>query len=69
LESNAYELRNILLKIIKTHDARLGLRDEYGQRYIIDFMLEWKNKRLLVRSGWIIEHNSKTPKLTTCYPL
>ncbi|MEM6839979.1 MAG: DUF6883 domain-containing protein [Cyanobacteria bacterium P01_C01_bin.120] len=21
------------------------------------------------RSGWIVEHGSETPKLTTCYPL
>ena len=25
--------------------------------------------KLIVRSGWIIEQDSDTPRLTTCYPL
>jgi replicative superfamily II helicase len=32
---NAEELRQILLEIVKTHEARLGRQDEFGQRYII----------------------------------
>ena len=47
----------------------LGRRDTYGQRYIIDFPLEWRGKRPLIRSGWIIEHGIDIPRLTTCYPL
>lgn len=66
---DAEELRDILLEIVKTHDARLGRRDNYGQRYIVDFVLEWRGRRAMIRSGWIIEHNSNTPRLTTCYPL
>ena len=66
---NANELRQILLRVIKTQDARLGLRDKYGQRYILDFEMEWHRKRALVRSGWIIEHGSSIPRLTTCFPL
>ena len=50
-------------------DAKLGRRDGYGQRYVVDFVLEWRGKRAMVRSAWIIEHNADTPKLTSCYPL
>ena len=66
---DAENLREILLQTIKTEDAVLGRRDEYGQRYIVDFMLEWGGKRAMVRSGWIIEHHLDIPRLTTCYPL
>ena len=66
---DADELRDILLQIIKTHDAKLGRNDGYGQRYIIDFMLEWRGKRAMIQSGWIIEHGSDVARLTTCYPL
>jgi hypothetical protein len=66
---HADELREILLKIVKTHEATLGRWDEYGQRYTIDFLLSWKGKQTLIRSGWIIEHELGIPKLTTCYPL
>lgn len=53
----------------KTHEAKLGRRDAYGQRYIVDLMLEWRGKRAIIRSSWIIEHGSDIPKLTSCYPL
>jgi len=66
---HAEELRQILLEIVKTHQARLGREDEFGQRYTLDFTLEWQNRSATLRSGWIIEHDSEIPKLTTCYPL
>ena len=66
---NAEELRQILLEIVRTHEAQLGRRDDFGQRYILDFTLEWQDRRARIRSGWIIEHDSNMPKLTTCYPL
>ncbi|MBM3236170.1 hypothetical protein FJZ31_07705 [Candidatus Poribacteria bacterium] len=67
--NDADELRDALLQAVKTHDAQLGRRDEYGQRYIVDFMLQWRGKQAMIRSAWIIEHDSDTPRLTTCYPL
>ncbi len=67
--NDAEDLREALLQAVKTQDAQLGRHDEYGQRYIIDFMLEWRGKRAMIRSGWIIEHDMDTPRLTTCYPL
>lgn len=67
--SDAEDLRSMLLQAVKTHDAQLGRRDAYGQRYIVDVPLEWQGKRAMIRSGWIIEHGSDTPRLTTCYPL
>ena len=66
---NAEELRQILLEVVKTHEARLGRQDEFGQRYTLDFTIEWQNRNATLRSGWIIEHSAEIPKLTTCYPL
>lgn len=66
---DAEDLREALLQAVKTDHARAGLRDEFGQRYVIDFMLEWHNRRAMVRSPWIIEHNSDAPKLTSCFPM
>jgi len=68
--SDAEDLRDTLLQAVKTRDdVRLGRRDEYGQRYVLDFILEWRGRRTMVRSGWIIEHGKNAPRLTTCYPL
>lgn len=66
---NAEELRQILLEIVKTHEVKLGRRDGFGQRYTLDFTLEWQNRSATIRSGWIIEAGSDVPRLTTCYPL
>ncbi|WP_414587774.1 DUF6883 domain-containing protein [Scytonema sp. PCC 10023] len=66
---DAEQLRQILLEIVKTHSAQLGRQDEFGQRYTLDFQLEWQNRIGIIRSGWIIEHDSDIPRLTTCYPL
>ncbi|MBW4655968.1 MAG: hypothetical protein KME20_23440 [Kaiparowitsia implicata GSE-PSE-MK54-09C] len=67
--SDAEKLRQILLEVVKTHEAQLGRQDEFGQRYTLDFIIEWQNRSATLRSGWIIEHDSETPRLTTCYPL
>jgi hypothetical protein len=66
---NAEELRQTLLEVVKVQEAQLGRRDEFGQRYTLDFTVEWQNRSATLRSGWIIEHGSEIPKLTTCYPL
>ncbi len=66
---NTEELREVLLQAVKIHDAQLGRLDEYGQRYTVDFAFEWRDKRTMIRSGWIIESGLDIPKLTSCYPL
>lgn len=66
---NAEELRQILLEVIQTQEVRLGRKDGFGQRYTLDFTIEWQNRNATLRSGWIIEHGSEIPRLTTCYPL
>jgi hypothetical protein len=66
---NAEELRQILLEAVKTEQAQLARGDEFGQRYTLDFAIQWQDRRTTLRSGWIVEHNSEIPRLTTCYPL
>lgn len=66
---DAEALHDILLQAVREYDAKLGLKDSYGQRYQLDFTLEWKGKRAVIRSAWIIEHNIPYPKLTSCYLL
>jgi hypothetical protein len=67
--NNAEELRQILLEVVKKQEAKLGRKDTFGQRYTLDFTIEWQNRSGILRSGWIIEHGSEIPRLTTCYPL
>src|SRR5437870_1724721 len=66
---DASDLRDAVMTMIETQDAKLGLRDEYGQRYTVDFPIDWRGRHVMVRTGWIIEHGSDIPRLITCYPL
>lgn len=66
---DAEALREILLEVVTVHEAKLGRQDGFGQRYTLDFKIAWHNRNTTLRSGWIIEHNSEVPRLTTCYPL
>jgi hypothetical protein len=67
--ADAEVLRAILLEVVRIHAAQLGYRDAYGQRYTVDFQLDWQGKRAWVRSGWLLEHGSMTPRLISCYVL
>ena len=67
--NDAEELRTLLLQAVKTQDAQFGRHDIYGQRYIVDFMVIWHKRKSMIRSAWIIEHDSNVPRLTSCYPL
>lgn len=53
---DAEALRALLLEAVTTHEAHLGRRDTYGQRYTVDCQVVWQDQRATIRSGWIIEH-------------
>ena len=67
--NDAEALRDILLQVIQTEEATLGELDEYGQRYVMDFLLTWQSKQTTVCSAWIIRLDEDFPRLVTCYPL
>jgi hypothetical protein len=66
---DAEALYNILLQIVRTYDAEIGIYDEHGQRYRIDFVLNWHNREATIRSAWNIRPDENFPRLVTCYPL
>lgn len=67
--SDAELLRNLLLAAVQTRDAQIGFLDAYGRRYTVDFPVEVRGNRAIIRSGWILEHGSEVPRFTTCYVL
>jgi hypothetical protein len=67
--SNAFELRDAILSAVRTEEAITGERDEYGQRYILDFSMRWQGREAIVRSAWIIRRGEDVPRLTSCYVL
>jgi len=66
---DAEPLRGLLLRAVQAQDAELGYSDAYGQRYVVDFEVNWRGKHATIRSGWILEAGSESPRLTSCFVL
>jgi hypothetical protein len=65
--SDAAQLRQKLLEIAASDEAKIGELDLYGQRYTIDFEMTTETGRGILRTGWIILRGESAPRLTTCY--
>ena len=68
-QADAEFLRQQLAEAAASGDAVIGERDQYGQRYILDFDCMRGTHRATVRSGWIVLTGEGFPRLTTCYVL
>jgi len=50
-------------------DAIPTKRNEYGQKYVIDFEINHSDKMAKIRSAWMVRNNENFPRLITCYVL
>lgn len=66
LQADAEVLRKALLGAARDAEARLGVANPYGQRYIVDFDLVRPAKTVRVRSTWIVRIGDDLPRLTSC---
>ncbi len=62
-------LRDAILKLVLSNEAKPGERDTFGQRYTVDFQMVGPKETVMVRTGWIIRQGEDFPRLTTCYIL
>ncbi len=67
--SEADVLQCALLNAAVSGDAVVGEADDYGQRYVLDFVMIGPAGRAMVRSSWIIPRGEDFPRLTSCYVL
>lgn len=67
--NDAAELREAILSAIQAEEAIAGERDEYGQRYFVDFSMKRQNKDAVIHTAWIIRRDEDIPRLTSCYVL
>ncbi len=64
---DAEGLRDDILAAALNHDATTTAHNGYGQRYVLDFPVERRPKRAVVRTTWIVLDNEGFPRLTSCY--
>ncbi len=68
-QADAVVLREALLAAASNAEARLGVANPYGQRYIVDFDLVRQARTVRIRSTWIVRIGEDLPRLTSCYVL
>ena len=68
-QDHAEDLRKALLAAVLNADATALEHDEYGKRYVVDFMASGPSGQAMVRSSWIIRRGEDFPRLTSCYVL
>jgi hypothetical protein len=66
---NAEELRRLILAAALVSDATLAEKDDYGQRYVVDFSINRTGREARLRSSWIVRRGEDFPRLTSCYVL
>ncbi len=62
-------LRRALLKAAIEGDAVSGERDDYGQRYVLDFEMTGPGGKATVRSSWIVLRGEEFARMSSCYVL
>jgi len=62
-------IRALLDAVANTDTAQFGLRDLYGDRYVVDSSVTGPRGSAKIRSVWIVTPASKMPRLITCYVL
>ena len=67
--NDSEELKQAILSAVITEEATPTERDEYGQRFVVDFSMRRQGKDAVVRSSWIIRSGEDYPCLTSCYVL
>jgi hypothetical protein len=67
--ADAEFLRGRLLRAARDGSATPGDSDEHGERYTVDFGLEWGGRQAVVRSAWIVGRGDRDPRLTSCFVL
>jgi hypothetical protein len=69
IAADAEVLQQRLLVAARTGDAVVGMRNAYGERYIVDFEITTAVGMAVMRSTWSVLVGEDFPRLTSCYVL
>jgi len=66
---DADTLRRLILEAVLVYETVPGRRDEFGERYAVDFPVKTEVGSAVVRSAWILRKDENFPRLTSCFVL
>ena len=64
-EADAEIIRIALLPAAATAEVRLGMQNQFGWRYAVDFEVLRKNRTVRIGSTWIVPTGQVLPRLTS----
>lgn len=64
---DAETLQRALLDATQANEAISTGKDDFGERYTIDFLLRGPVGEATIRSLWIVRRDEQFPRLVTCY--
>jgi hypothetical protein len=62
-------LQDALKRAALEEEALTTDQDEYGQRYVVDFIMSGPSGEARIRAAWIVKSDEDFPRLTSCYVL
>ena len=62
-------LQTLILEAVQNHEAIPSQSDQYGKRYIVDFLTIRSQNTANIRTTWIIRPDEDFPRLVSCYIL
>ena len=60
-------LRQRAIEAALSDDAKPGAKSVFGDKYVVDWSVQFEGKSAVVRFTWIIEFDTDFPRLTSCY--
>ncbi len=67
--NNQETLITAILEAVNTQAVTYSTTSPYGNKYVIDFIMETEIGKSKIRSAWIIPFEENYPRLTSIYPL
>jgi hypothetical protein len=64
---DAGRLRELLQKAATDEEATAGGEHPYGERFVIDFVVQGPHGPTTVRSAWLLRSDDGLPHLITCF--
>ena len=68
-QADAEELRARFLRAAREGAAVLHETDKWGERWRVDVAILRHNRRVMIRTVWIVRRSSPNPKFVTCWVL
>ena len=65
--TDAHFLRDKILEAVLIHEAIPTRLDKFGQRFLMEFVIQRNQRLATIVTAWIIEQNELSPRLTSCY--